>query len=294
MINFIIVIYLLINIAFSDVFNTELGECNLQIYDGEVEDIPEIVNLIVQESNNLITKYGNVNKRSYSIYITSNMNDFYHKAKGPVAEWGIAVAKLNPDRIIIKAPGIANISFSRLKEVIIHELNHIYMFRIEKYYSMPSWFKEGMAMYSANEFSLLYKIQISKSYWNNQIIPLKSLNNFSNITNNKITLAYGESAAAIEALRYYYGKETPLKVLNFMREGNVFMEALEYSIKEEYIDFQIKFELYLENNFNWVFLLSSSKYLYIMLPIILVVGFIYKKRKNKLKLEEWKISEELE
>tara|TARA_B110000263_G_scaffold245450_1_gene255046 strand:- start:386 stop:1300 length:915 start_codon:yes stop_codon:yes gene_type:complete len=294
MMRFILFIFIFGTLAFSDTFSTALGECTLEIYGGRVEDIPEIVQLLKDESVILVEELGEVTLRTYSIYITSNMDDFYEKSKGPVPEWGIAVAKLNPDRAILKSPGIANISFTRMKEVIIHELNHIYMFRIPNYYSMPSWFKEGMAMAGSNEFSLLHKIEISKAYWQNQTIPLQRLRNMSIHNKGKIKLAYGESAAAIEALQYYYGEDTPLNILDEMRNGKEFGEALESSINEEYIEFQIKFEIYLEENYNWVFLLRSAKYLYVIMPVILVLGFIYRTHRNKLKLKQWKIEEELE
>ena len=280
-------------LAMADTFPTAMGQCTLEIYGGNVTDIPEIVELIQSEADQLVQNFGGVITRPYSIYITSNMNDFYEKSKGPVPEWGIAVAKLNPDRAILKSPGIANISFTRMKEVIIHELNHIYMFRIPNYYSMPSWFKEGMAMAVSNEFSLLHKIEISKAYWQKQTIPLQRLQTMGTHTKGKIKLAYGESAAAIEALQYYYGEDTPLRILDAMRNGKEFIAALESTINEEYIEFQIKFEIYLEENYNWVFLLRSTNYLYVILPIILVLGFLYRNHRNKLKLKQWKIEEEL-
>ncbi len=294
MMRFILFIFIFGTLAFSDTFSTALGECTLEIYGGRVEDIPEIVQLLKDESVILVEELGEVTLRTYSIYITSNMDDFYEKSKGPVPEWGIAVAKLNPDRAILKSPGIANISFTRMKEVIIHELNHIYMFRIPNYYSMPSWFKEGMAMAGSNEFSLLHKIEISKAYWQNQTIPLQRLRNMSIHNKGKIKLAYGESAAAIEALQYYYGEDTPLNILDEMRLGMEFSEALEATINEEYIECQIKFEIYLEENYNWVFLLRSAKYLYVIMPVILVLGFLYRTHRNKLKLKQWEIEEELE
>ena len=293
MMRFILFIFIFGTLAFSDTFSTALGECTLEIYGGRVEDIPEIVQLLKDESVILVEELGEVTLRTYSIYITSNMDDFYEKSKGPVPEWGIAVAKLNPDRAILKSPGIANISFTRMKEVIIHELNHIYMFRIPNYYSMPSWFKEGMAMAGSNEFSLLHKIEISKAYWQNQTIPLQRLRNMSIHNKGKIKLAYGESAAAIEALQYYYGEDTPLHILDAMRNGKEFIVAVESTINEEYIEFQINFEIYMEKNYNWVFLLRSTNYLYVILPIILVLGFLYRNHRNKLKLKQWKIEEEL-
>ena len=114
-------------LAMADTFPTAMGQCTLEIYGGNVTDIPEIVELIQSEADQLVQNFGEVITRPYSIYITSNMNDFYEKSKGPVPEWGIAVAKLNPDRAILKSPGIANISFTRMKEVIIHELDAFYL-----------------------------------------------------------------------------------------------------------------------------------------------------------------------
>ena len=294
MMRFILFIAIFVAQVFSDTFPTALGECTLEIYGGRVDDIPEIVQLIKDESVILVDELGEVNIRSYSVYITSNMEDFYEKSKGPVPEWGIALAKLNPDRAILKSPGLANISFIRMKEVIVHELNHIYMFRIPNYYTMPSWFKEGMAMAGSNEFSLLHKIEISKAHWRKQTIPLQRLRNMGIHSKGKIKLAYGESAAAVEALQYYYGEDTPLKILDDMRTGMEFYDALEAAINEEYIEFQIKFEIYLEENYNWVFLLRSAKYLYVILPIILVLGFLYRNHRNKLKLKQWEIEEQLE
>ena len=291
---FIFYVSIWVSLVFSDTFQTSLGKCSLEIYSGRVKDIPEIVQQILDETENLVSEFGTVDSRPFSVYITSNMDDFREKSKGPIPEWGIAVAKLNPDRAILKSPGIANISFTRMKEVIIHELNHIYMFRIPNYHTMPSWFKEGMAMRSSNEFSLLHKIEISNSYWKKQTLPLQRLRNFSTFSKGRVKLVYGESAAAVEALEYYYGEDILISILNKMRLGSDFKQALESSSGEELLDFQIKFELYLENNFNWVFLLRASKYIFVILPIILILGFIYHRRRGKKIVKQWKIEEQLE
>jgi len=283
-----------ISLVISDTFSTSIGECTLEIYGGKVEDIHEIVQLILNESECLINEFGSVDPRPFSVYITSNMEDFYSKLKGPVPEWGIAVATLNPDRIILKAPGIANISFDRMKEVIIHELNHIYLYRIPNHFSMPSWFKEGMAMRSSNEFSLLHKIEISKSQWKNQILPLARLNNFSTYSKGRVKLAYGEAAAAVEALEYYYGDKILINILINMRQEMDFQKALESASNEELLDFQNNFETYLENNFNWLFLFSSTKFIFVILPIILVIGFIYHRYRSKKIVKRWEIEDELE
>ena len=278
----------------ADTFSTAFGECTLEIYDGQVDDISEFVQLIQDETINLTQEFGQVPSIPFSIYITSNMKDFNKKTKGPVPEWGIAVAKMNPDRIIMKAPGIANISFTRMKEVMIHELNHIYMFRIPGYNTLPSWFKEGMAMKNSNEFSLLHKIEISRYIWKKQTIPLLRLRNISQYSIDKVKLAYGESAASIEALKSFYGDDILTKIITNLYQTQDFIEALELAIGEEFIDFQIKFEQYMESNFKWIFLLRASKYIYVMLPFVLVLGYIYRYYRSKQILSKWEVEEELD
>ena len=280
--------------VFADTFPTAFGECTLEIYSGRVDDIPEFVQLIQSETKKLIREFGKVQQRPFSVYITSNIKDFYEKSKGPVPEWGIAVAKMRPDRIIMKAPGIANISFTRMKEVIIHELNHIYIFRIPNYDTMPSWFKEGMAMRSSNEFSLLHKIEISRFIWQKETIPLLRLNNISPYSRDKVKLAYGESAAAIEALEFYYGEDILINIISNLRDNQNFEDALDTATGEKFADFQVKFELYMEANFNWIFLLQASNYIYVILPLILVLGFIYHRYRNKNILAKWEMEEELD
>ena len=285
---------LFFSLVFTDTFPTTFGECTLEIYGGRVPDILEFVQLIQDETENLTREFGMVQLRPFSIYITADMKDFNEKSNGPTPEWGIAVAKMKPDRIIMKAPGIANISYSRMKKVIIHELNHIYMFHIPRYGTLPSWFKEGMAMRSTNEFSILHKIEISRSIWQKQTIPLLRLRSFGSYSRDNVKLAYGESAAAIEALEFYYGENILMNIVTNLHDAQDFDDALETATGEEFVDFQIKFELYMESNFNWIFLLRASKYIYVILPLILVLAFIYHRYRNKKILKTWEIEEELD
>ena len=286
------IVLLLFSLTNGNIFSTSLGQCTMKIYDGKINDIPELVNIIEKEANKLIYDFGLINPQPFSIYITNNLIDF-KKLSGPIPEWGIAVAKMHPNRIIMQSPSTAKISYVRFKEVLIHELNHIYMFHMSKYGSIPSWFKEGMAMHSSGEFSLLHKIEISHSIWKNNLFSLRQLKNI-NIYNNKIQLAYGESAASIDALIYYYGENVLFNIFTNLHQGKEFEPALEIAINENLFDFQIKFERFLEENYYWVFLFKTRKYIYVILPIILVLGFIYKNYKNKKILKLWELEEELE
>ena len=69
-------------------------------------------------------------------------------------------------------------------------------------------------------------------------------------------LAYGESAASIEALDFFYGEDFILNIIGLMKNGFSFNESFKKESGEDLIDFQIKFETYLEENYNWIFLFS--------------------------------------
>ena len=50
----------------------------------------------------------------------------------------------------------------------------------------------------------------------------------------------------------------------------------------------------MESNFKWIFLLRSSKYIYVMLPFVLVLGYIYRYYRSKQILSKWEVEEELD
>ena len=279
---------LLFDLLFSNHYDSSIGKYTIEIYDGKINDIPELINVINNEANKLITTLGKIKKEDFSIYITNSLEKFNTMA-GPVPEWGIAIAKKNPNIIIMQSPSVAKISYSRFIKVLKHEINHIYMFNIPKYETIPSWFKEGMAMYFSKEFSLLHKIKISQHLWKNNIIPLKQIK-FINKKNN-VTLQYAESAAAIESLIFYYGKDIILKIFNNLHSNQNFKAALENAINEDYTKFEEKFINFLNNNYKWVFLLKAGKYIYVILPFILTLGFYYKNFKNKKILKKWELEE---
>ena len=149
-------------------------------------------------------------------------------------------------------------------------------------------------MKSANEFSLLHKIEISQAMWRKKIIPLLRLQHISHYTYNKVKLAYGESAASIEALDFFYGEDFILNIIELMKNGFSFNESFKKESGEDLIDFQIKFETYLEENYNWIFLFSSARYIYVILPFILIIGFIYYRYRRRKIITQWEIEEQLE
>lgn len=279
--------------VYSQQFDTSLGTCTLIIYSGENLNNNEIKQLIINEASNLVSDYGIVQKLPFQVLIPKTKKEFNSLVK-TAPEWGIAVAIRGQNKIIIQAPSVSKISYNRLKEVIVHEINHLYIHRIIKHSSIPSWFIEGMAMQASGEFSLLHKIAISQSLWKNNLIPLPGLYNFNTKPKAHIKLAYGQAAAAIQALEYYYGKKITNNLINLLRKEVDFWEGLTRISGHDKIDFQKNYEHYLSSHFRWMFLLKTRNLTYIILPVILVIGFYLKRKRSKLILQKWETEDTLE
>jgi len=294
MMNKLLILILIISTIWAEKINTVWGPCNIEIYGGKIDRIDAIHVKIMTDTQTMVDNWGAVTVRPFSLYITYSEKDFYTQAKGPVPEWGIAVAKRNPDRIIIQAPHVSGITFTRLLDVISHELNHVYLNRVKQGYSIPSWYKEGMAMRQADEFSMRHRMEISKAKWKNQLFYFNELEGFNRVRKSNATLAYAQSAAMVYAMEYFYGDKIHTSIIQSMQNDNSFWDAIEKITGDERIDVQIFMEIFIEDNYNWMFLANASKSIFVILPFILVGGFLYKRQRNKRILDAWETEELLE
>ena len=287
-------IFVLFSLLFGIEFETSIGKCKLQLYNNSNIDQFEIIQLIKKSTFDIVNKYGKVKQSPYFIYITNTIDEFEKIAKGPIPEWGVAVAKKNPDRAIIKSPHIANINFTRMKQIIVHEINHIYIYRVLFNKTIPSWFKEGFAMHTANEFNMIYKMELSKALFLDRLIPLNKLRKIIHYDNNQITLAYAQSACTINALEYIYGNDIVYLIIQNMQQGMTFNDSFKKSTGFNIEHFESEYLNYLENNYNWLLLFKIPKYIYAILAFILIFGYIYRSYKNKIIIKKWEIEDDLD
>ena len=286
--------YLLTNFLQSVEFQTEMGRCNL-VFDNQksINEI-ELITLIQSDIKSLINYYGNVKFAPFDVYITNNIANFRKLTKGPVPEWGIGIAQQNPDRIVIQGTQLSKISYSRLNEVLKHEINHIYVQRSLNYHILPKWFIEGLASVWAGELTITKKILISSALWEKREFSLEGLKSFQSFNKLHANLAYAQSASAINTLIHYYGGQIIKSLLqNNLKHENFDLLFLNVT-NENTLELTLKYESYLNQNFKWMFLLKSSNILFISLPIILIFGYFIKRHKNKIILETWDAEEKIE
>ncbi len=153
-------------------------------------------------------------------------------------------AELFKHRVVIPFTG----SLEDFREVIYHELIHIFQFDIlyqkphariysgEFLYSPPIWFIEGMADYFANDKDALGEMVLRDASINNNILPLTELQNFNRLSSPY--LGYKMGQLAVEYLVTTYGKDKIAEIMRGLRQNRrknidlVFKNVIGVSLKE--------------------------------------------------------------
>jgi hypothetical protein len=289
----IINLFILFTFSWAINFHTAIGPCKLESSKLSNELLAQYKNIVIEETKRLEREYGDAKPKEFNIILAETELEFGKLSEGVAPEWSTAVTLQNPDKIIIKSLSISHVSESRMKEIIIHEINHVFLHRIPNSGTMPSWFLEGMAMRASGEFSFRQKVKISKARLNGQLFALSNLYNMNMQKTSNVGLAYAQSAAAIYTMLYYYNATILVDIIALMRKDIDFETAFLTLTGDDMLDFQDKYQNYVKKNYAWMFLLNTSNLIFVVLPIILVIGIILRYRHNKKIMERW-VEEDVE
>ncbi len=275
-------------------FYTAIGTCRLDFVSDDIQTIRMLENDIKNDLREFVLEFGSVPIQPLEVIVAPSEQSFKKLTRGYAPEWsaGVAIRKLN--RVVIKSPDIAPFGLTRLREILQHELNHIYMYRIPGMDEVPAWYLEGLAMRAAGELSLSQRISISAARWQGKLFALSQLTYFGVRQNHDVNLAYAQAAAAVIAMEEIYGGDIHKTLLNLMRSGTPFEDAFFLLTDNDLLDFQERYGKFLKQNYSWLFLIQAPRLLYIALPVILVIGFVIKWRVGRQKKRLWEIEEELQ
>ena len=274
--NFII----LLNICVATPIITQMG--NFHIHSNSFENNKNLQDQIILFSDYLVKEFGSIRKNNFTITITNNKNKLPHNF--PTWATGIAVN----NSIFINNTKIN--TYTHLLKVIRHEISHLYQNKIKNSHTFPGWFKEGMAMALAKEFSIDRRYLVSQALWMNCLLDLNDLDKFSTLNETEINLAYEQSLIAYEKIIKLFKKSAIQNILLKMNNENLtfhtaFQKTLNISVK----DFEDKYNR--ELNTLWAVIFNKSNFWFFIAAIILFIIFISVKLKNRKTIKKWEIEE---
>lgn len=255
-----------------------------------ITDIPEdgayadSVLQVTQKRLNLLI--GSFRVAPLDIYIVTSEDRFDSLAGPSVPDWGAGVAIPHRNLIVIKSPLILRGEKS-LGELVAHEFSHIALARRLKRHQGPRWLNEGMAMYLSAEWGWSDNLSVSWAVVLGAIIPLREIENLNRFEKDIAQVAYSESYLAFKYFIDTYGKSSLNILLDRIAAGASPDRAFIAAIGMRYAGFEREFSAYLHGRYNMLTLIFDSNLLWIMMALVVVVGFILSRLRRKKRLEEF-------
>ena len=258
------IVFIALNIAFTHELTipTLWGNCTLINHSNSLSN-EKLIDIIEIEIRKLNHKYHSISKAPFTIIVTNNNN---LNVSSSHWKWSLGITYKNPDKIIIKDLALAKISIQRFAKVMHHELNHVMINRTKYVNTIPRWFKEGLAMKTANEISIYHKLKIASNINNRDLFNLNNYNSFIGMNKNEFQFAYSISAGSILLLENLYGPNIIQTIVQSLINGYNFNQAFLNSTLISIDDFNDLFYQEIKNHFFWLKLINLPKNLFVIMP----------------------------
>jgi len=167
-----------------------------------------------------------------------------------------------------------------LETTMKHELCHLLLHHYINEDALPKWFDEGMCQWASNGMADII-MERKASYLDaavlaGQVAPLWQLNNRFPGEDRSLMLAYEQSLSMVTFISQKYGTGKLLSVLNQLRNGEPFQEAVKGSLGIGLPELENNWQRSLRKEHTWLLYVSMHLYeiLFFVAALLTVGGFI--------------------
>jgi len=248
------------------------------------------IDFIINDQLKLLESiFGSINHSPFEFIVFNDNNSAMNYY---LWKWSNGITVKN--KIIIKDPIISHISISYFYTVIRHEINHLFLNRINSSIPIPRWFNEGFAMYYANQQNINYRMNLAKNLNNEKLFNIYNLNEkFHSGLKHDFDFAYAYSNVLFHEIINLYGEDSILKIILNIKNGKSFESAFYLSTLNSLESFNSNIYSSIKSKYQWLNLIRFPNFILVFSPIILIISFYIKKRRNIIKIKQWEIEEEL-
>jgi len=245
-----------------------------------------LTNILSEENSYFEFFFRHQLMQDISIVLPDSPNQYREMTQTYLPDWSGAVTIMPEGKIILKPGEYFEPQESR--ETLLHELVHIYLSDMQVAHKVPLWFNEGMAMHlSGKSISWNESIMLGNTITSGNLITLKEIDRLLSFGYIKAHTAYLEALLAVQYMIEIYGEGIIAGIINSLKEGNSFNDALKHNIGRDMLEFEDGWYQYLKQRYSWMVLLQFENLLWIGLVIIVIVGFFYIKVRNRRIIKNW-------
>lgn len=232
-----------------------------------------------KEINNFQMRISQYPKHQVKIVVAPD-KEFYQKLIGKnrgIIEFSEAFFSHGNKTIYIK--NLDNVNFNSLNRILLHEYIHLF---VDYYFSdAPLWFHEGMAVYFSDPLDYGREINFAFDHIVGNIPDLANME--KNYPENRAKWRSFYSLSAL-TLKYLYDEEKKSFYLlwDLAEKDYTFERAFRTSFFMSLPRFYKKMDNILQERLKVEILMSLSGFIWALLPIILIIGWIRKRIKLSL------------
>jgi len=255
-----------------------------------VERLAKEADIIAEE---VMSDLGVGFKRTIKVYVASG-NELQKEEpyRYVMPDWVLGVAYHRLSLIILKSPlkiRSGNYSFRR---TFTHELTHVLLgsaFKEDEH--IPRWLNEGLAMYESREWSFNRVSTITQAVLTDSLLSLSEITHTFPRERRKVELAYCQSFYLISFLITTYGKEKFRRFIQLYSKERMLEDVLLKVYGINLHQLEKKWHSYLKMRFSWIPIITSTGTLWFVITLIFLCGYIRKKRRVRMTLQQWEKEE---
>jgi hypothetical protein len=227
-----------------------------------------------------------------NIYLPRSDAHYSELSKRNIPDWSGAVALITARKIILR-PG-NYFDPQEYRETLLHELVHIYTAEKVGDKVIPLWFNEGLAMnLSGKSISWSESITIANTIASGYFISLNQIDSLLNFGYLKANVAYLEAFLAVQYLIENYGLECLKYILRDINEGESIDNSFKKNTSLDLLDFEFEFYHQVKKKYRWMVLLQFENLMWVGLIVLVFMGFVIIKIRNRRLMKSWQNDEEI-
>ncbi len=282
----------------SEYHTSALGEFTLQVaekYNLQAqENLREAVEAVAVA---LVGRYGPVTPRQFDLIVVRNRRELFAQAGRELPDWIQAVALEHPPRVVMLMPTTRDldISVSEFEQTLMHELTHMYLFRLvpgNPTRAFPSWFHEGLAIYTSNGFNRSLHWALVKARLFHRFFSLGELRRLYHSSADQSTQAYAQAYLAVRLMADSYGPDIFREIFAIQAGGGSFADAFGAASGESLAQFEEYYLDELGRRYNLLLVMANPRMLFITLPLLLLLAYFTRRWRNAGIKARWQLEEE--
>ena len=172
------------------------------------------------------------------------------------------------------------------RQVFVHEIAHVVLHWSYGDAEPPRWLEEGLAQVVAGEFDLETQAILSRAALGGGLIPLRSLTRTWPSHPAKARIAYAESRDFVLFLRHRHGDQAVADLVRGLSAGQTVDDAVFGATGFSLDALQETWRSRIRRRYAWLPVIGGSGTFWGIAALLLVAGWVRKRRAKKRKLAQ--------